>query len=178
MENVLAVVNLAMVSTGNAFHTIDIPLSSFFTVIFTEKGIIFLQLIDSNSSEFKNLKPHTAELEQAYIRSVTEQLGNLMDKDKDYLLSLNLGNFYVDYTDIFNVRAMSHSIAITLKDSKSYIIMEVVERKTDFHKIASFIKANFNGVNKIVPNPRLLIKILSLIVGAMLVLALILIFTS
>ena len=119
MENVLAVVNLAMVSTGNAFHTIDIPLSSFFTVIFTEKGIIFLQLIDSNSSEFKNLKPHTAELEQAYIRSVTEQLGNLMDKDKDYLLSLNLGNFYVDYTDIFNVRAMSHSIAITLKDSKS-----------------------------------------------------------
>ena len=80
------------------------------------------------------------------------------------MVGLNQDNFYLDYNDVFRIDTVGNSsVSITTKSGKRYVFIQTIEKSADLSKVSALVKSNVKDVNKVLPNPVLLLKMIGLI---------------
>ena len=140
------------------------------SVIFTDKGVLILKLIDPKAPEFSNMQPHTKELEQAFLKASKDRLDALKDKDEASIFALNPYNTYIPYADITGFQKSPFGALVSLKNMKQLSFTQVMER-TNLDPVKNFIKNNVKGANPhmFVPRLGMLLKMLAVILAFILV---------
>lgn len=160
MENIIGTINLGFLG------------GSLCSAIFTDNGIMLLHLVDPKSPEFKMYKPHSKDFENALIDSARRKIQELKNKDKDYILSLNPNNRYINYIEVtaivFGTGENPSSVSIFARQFGRTNTITSLETNSDIAALKTYFLTNKKDMLRtralLLPRPKLLLKFIGIII--------------